>query len=145
MLRLTHRLRLKEPFKLLGRPASSWAGTSAVNTAEFPIDKPDSKVGGLVTAARSALKTTGCASFKGFLKQEAVSQAVGSALESVDDAFETDSRHNAYQIPEIDDSYAETHPRNVFMRTRVASTAYDELPKDGPLYNLYNSEGLHLL
>ena len=48
---------------------------------------------------------------------------------------------NAYQLSGRDDDFPETHPRNVFMRTRVASLAYDELEIGrSPLYDLYNSK-----
>ena len=141
MLRLARSLKLKGHLYEMSRLASSWTGTGTINTKAYPIDQPDSDAfAELVRGAQSALKSTGCASFPGFWKPQAVSQAVASALESVDDAFETDSTHNAYQIPGADSSFSDTHPRNVFMRTRVASTAYDELPKDGPLHQLYNSE-----
>jgi len=69
-----------------------------------------------------------------------VKRAVEHIDKNVDSAFETDNKHNAYQLSGYDNKFDSNHPRNVFMRTRVASLAYDELEAGkSPLYNLYNS------
>jgi hypothetical protein len=44
--------------------------------------------------------------------------------------------HNAFQLPGVDGAFALDHPRNLPMRTRVASMAYDEMSSDGPLYKV---------
>merc|ERR1711969_522061 len=57
------------------------------------------------------------------------------------DAFVTDDTHNAYQNPTHDGDLPGDHVRNLHMRTRVASTAYDEL-KGTALRTLYDWDGL---
>jgi hypothetical protein len=122
------------------RRSSSWAGTRSVDTARYPLHRPDSRAyAEMLAAARASLRETGCASFPQFLNCAALDEACASARSMSGDAFETDSTHNAYQLPGTDNTLPARHIRNVVMRTRVASTAYDELPRDGPLWCLYNS------
>ena len=121
--------------------STNWSGAGTVHTARYPLHEPMSpKYADVVARGREALATTGCASFPDFFNSAALEVAAASAQASVDDAFVTDSTHNAYQLPDPDPALPQNHVRNQMMRTKVASTAYDELPRDGPLYSLYNSD-----
>ena len=107
---------------------------------KYPIYHPSSiQYQTLVESARHQLQTTGCASFPHFLTSAALATAAKEAATAATAAFVTDSRHNAFQLPDLDAQLPDNHPRNVLMRTRVASVAYDELDRRGPLYQLYNS------
>ena len=78
-------------------------------------------------ASRGALAATGCAFFPGFLPPQATHRAAEEARAAAPRAFVADDTHNAYQLPGTDPNLPDNHPRDVPMRTRVASTAYDEL------------------
>eukprot|EP00938_MAST-03A_sp_MAST-3A-sp1_P004082 g4082.t1 len=113
-----------------------------VNLSTYPIHRPGSKeYDDLIEKSREDLRKTGCATFENFWNDEVVERATNHVAEHASTAFETDNEHNAYQLSGHDENYADTHPRNVFMRTRVASLAYDELEIGrSPLYDLYNSK-----
>ena len=68
---------------------------------------------------------------------KATHRAAEEARAAAPRAFVTDDTHNAYQLPGTDPNLPDNHPRNVPMRTRVASTAYDELA-GSQLHALYN-------
>ena len=57
-------------------------------------------------------------------------------------AFETDDTHNAYQLSDTDATLPTSHVRNQQMRTRVASTACDELDPSRAIRALYASDEL---
>lgn len=116
---------------------------SIVDVARYPVRHLRSERGReVITRAREALKAIGCASFPGFLTPAAVESAAEEARRASPHAFETDSWHNAYQLPEEDPSLPPRHARNLKMRTRVASIAYDELKQEGTLRRLYKAGGL---
>ena len=130
------------PATLLRRAASSAPApppaASGVDLDGYPIHRPDSAAYRvLVDASRGALAATGCAFFPGFLTPQATHRAAEEARAAAPRAFVTDDTHNAYQLPGTDPNLPDNHPRNVPMRTRVASTAYDELA-GSQLHALYN-------
>lgn len=79
-------------------------------------------------------------SFPNFFTEAAIALSAEEAAEAAKTAFVTDNTHNAFQLPGRDDSLPPSHPRNLPMRTRVASMAYDEMNPHGPLYQLYNDD-----
>jgi hypothetical protein len=94
-----------------------------MNIKRYPVNDPKSKAyKDLIQKAQKQLKETGCASFPNFFTDLAVEQAANEAKKSAKRAFVTDSKHNAFQLPGQDENYPETHPRNLMMRTRVASS-----------------------
>ena len=112
-----------------------------VDLSRYPIDELRGAAGrALVARAREDLRTSGCASFPGFLGAAALADAVEEAARKAPAAFATDATHNAYQLSTSDLSLPEAHVRNLRMRTRVASTAYDELAADGALRRLYAND-----
>ena len=113
---------------------------SLVDLARYPIHAPESpEYAECVAIARAALRTTGCASFPGFLTAAALRTAAGQAAAVAPAAFETDDVHNAYQLA-TEPALSENHVRNMKMRTMVASIAFDELDPAGPLKQLYSCE-----
>ena len=108
-----------------------------VNLARYPIDSAE--LSELVRAAQRSLEETGVASFPGFLTADATSAAAAEAIDASPTAWVTDSKHNAWQS-DRDASLPPGHIVNLFMRTRVASVAYDQI---GPtLRALYESAAL---
>ena len=114
-----------------------------VNLERYPIGDLRSVEGrALVDKARRDLQATGCASFPCFLTAAALSDAVAEATAAAPDAFETDDTHNAYQLSDTDATLLATHVRNQQMRTRVASTACDELDESRAIRALYACDEL---
>ena len=110
---------------------------SLVNLEAFPIEDVSRP---FLAAARTALFETGVASFPDFLRPAAVAAAAGEATLASPTAFVTDSEHNAWQT-ERNTSLPADHLANLFMRTRVASVATDEI---GPtLKRLYEANLTH--
>eukprot|EP00808_Paulinella_micropora_P000012 g24682.t1 len=87
--------------------------------------------------ASARLQRHGMVSFPQFLRPEALRDAVEECQRLAGDAFRTDAEHNAYQLPSAATLPA-NHVRNLRMRTRVASTAWDELGASSVLRRLYN-------
>ncbi|CAH0370342.1 unnamed protein product [Pelagomonas calceolata] len=128
--------RPRESFPL--RPALG----DLVNLERYPIGDLRSAEGrALVEKARSDLAATGCASFPCFLMEAALSDAVAEATAAAPSAFATDDTHNAYQLS-TDAKLGPEHVRNKQMRTRVASTACDELDSSRAIRALYASDEL---
>ena len=112
-----------------------------IDLTRYPLHDPESdKYKALVSAACERLQATGCASFPGFLTEAATAVAAAQAQAASPAAFVTDDTHNAYQRPGVDPAYPQDHVRNLRMRTRVASIAFDELDPQGPLKGLYGCD-----
>ena len=112
-----------------------------VNLERYPIGDLTSAEGrALVEKARSDLAATGCASFPCFLMEAALSDAVAEATAAAPSAFATDDTHTAYQLS-TDAKLGPEHVRNKQMRTRVASTACDELDPSRAIRALYACAG----
>ena len=113
-----------------------------VNLGRYPIGDLASAEGrALVEKAKSDLAETGCASFPCFLTAAALSDAVAEATAAAPSAFATDDTHNAYQLS-TDATLGPEHVRNQQMRTRVASTACDELDESRAIRALYACDEL---
>ena len=114
-----------------------------VDCARYPLDDAGSPgYAAVVHEARVSLASSGCASFPGFLAPAALHAAAAEARAKAPASFATDAMHNAYQLPGVDLALPVDHIRNVRMRTRVASTAFDELDPRGALRSLYSSDEL---
>ena len=95
----------------------------------------------IIATARASIESTGCASFERFLRPDAVVAAAAEVEQLAPSAFVTDAMHNAYQLPH-DAMVSDDHVRNQQMRTRVASSAWDELGRGSVLQQLYLWDGL---
>lgn len=96
--------------------------STLVNTVRYPLAEEHSAL----AAARRSLAETGVASFPGFLTPEATAAAAAEAVAASPSAFVTDSTHNAWQSPR-NATLPDEHVVNLFMPTRVASIAFDEI------------------
>ena len=113
-----------------------------VNLERYPIGDLSSAEGRvLVEQARRDLVDEGCASFPCFLAPGALADAVAEATAAAPSAFATDDTHNAYQLS-TDATLPLSHVRNQQMRTRVASTACDELDSSRAIRALYATDEL---
>jgi hypothetical protein len=114
--------------------AASWHISNLVNLTAVPIFDAV-----LLASSRSSLLETGVASFPNFLDATALEAAASEAVSTSASAWITDSEHNAWQTAR-DGSRPATHLVNLFMRTRVASIAFDKI---GPtLHALYEAPEL---
>lgn len=89
-------------------------------------------------AARNTYLETGAVTLPQFVTADALDTMVQQARAAEDAAFTTDEFHTAYLTDPDYDRFEERSVYNHSMRTQVASTAFDELPKDSPLADLYH-------
>ena len=120
-------------------------GDGGIDLDRYPIHRlgscPDAAQ--IVDRARASLHDTGCATFPNFMRPAMLKVAASEAVCLAPHAFVTDDEHNAYQLPPDDSGlFGKTHVRNLPMRTRVASNAFDELGAESALRALYMWPGL---
>ncbi len=95
-----------------------------------------------ILAARAELQEHGAVAFPNFLTQTAVAKAVEDMRSREDDAFTTNTEHTAYLKHLDTDKYPLHSIYNHPTKTIVASTAYDELPENSVLKELYTDPRL---
>jgi hypothetical protein len=86
--------------------------------------------------AKVQFESTGAVTFPEFITSVALADILLDARKREDRAFTTDDAHNVHLLP-ADPDYPEKSVRNYEMRTKVASIAYDELPENSKLAELY--------
>lgn len=119
----------------MAEAAEAAAFSAGIDTARYPIYDLQA-AHGLIQAAQESLRERGLSSLPGFLRDDALRAMADDARRAAPRAIATDASHNAYQL-QADARFPPTHVRNVRMRTRVASTAFDELPAGRGLARLY--------
>lgn len=90
-------------------------------------------------AARTKFQINGAVTFPDFLATQALADCVNDATGRENTAFTTDDTHTAYLKPPDTTRFSANSVYNHQMRTQVASTAFDELPKGSVLNTLYQS------
>ncbi len=114
-----------------------------VDLEQYPIDRLDQAAGrALVERARSALHAVGACDLPGFLRPEATTAAVESALSLHDAAYRTDQTHDIEFSGLAPESLATDDPRRVRIRSAKEGTAFDGIPADSPVRVLYESDEL---
>lgn len=117
-----------------------------MNVALYPwlsdLSSPEAQKA--IKAARESYETTGAAIFHEFLTREGLTKCRNDARAQEDTAFTTDDTHTSHQLQQ-DPAYPPESVRNHLMRTKVASIAMDELPKDSELTALYRHATLRKL
>ena len=122
---------------------STVAGDGGIDLDRYPVDRLDSPAAAhLIERAQAKLEDTGCATFPRFMRPTALASAASEAIQLAPSAFVTDAEHNAYQLAAPDLAYGPAHVRNLPMRTRVASNAFDEFGPSSALRTLYSWPGL---
>jgi hypothetical protein len=89
-----------------------------------------------IEEARRSYNETGAATFPNILTPEALDSCSQEARAQEDAAFTTDDSHTAY-LRLVDPEVSSRSVQNFEMRTRVASLAFDELPKNSKLAEFY--------
>ena len=90
-----------------------------------------------IQAARKQYQSTGAVTFPEFVSPSALASMLKDCAAAEDEAFATDDKHTPHQLPLDPNFQPPDSVRNLQMRTRVASIAYDELPKESGLVQLY--------
>ena len=110
---------------------------SMVNRTRYPIDAPESEAGSaLLSACRNEFETGGLCVLPGFILPDALAALADEANGVLEDAYFCDSTHNAY----LTDADPDLPAEDVTQRqeaTFVGAVAYDYLPADGLLKQLY--------
>jgi len=95
-----------------------------------------------IDAARDRYLITGAVWFPNFIADDALAECAGDARAREGAAYTTDDEHTAYLKPPDISQYPANSVYNHLMRTKVASTAFDELPQDSALASLYRDPTL---
>lgn len=114
-----------------------------MNTSKYPwlddLESPEAAEA--IRSARRVYQSDGAVIFHDFITNAALQEAtaIANALDAT--AFTTDDVHTPY-LEDISSDYPINSIYNHQMQTRVASIAYDELPKESSLPNLYRDPRL---
>jgi hypothetical protein len=117
-----------------------------MNTALYPWlhDLESWQARDAIQKAREQYQKTGAFTFDHFITERALNQCVKEARDQEDNAYTTDDQHTAHLLP-VDPTVPAHSVRNHFMRTQVASIAFDELPRHSELAALYQHPTLREL
>lgn len=91
-----------------------------------------------IKAARAQFESTGAVTFPEFITSASLEDILVQTRNCEDNAFTTDDVHNAHLLP-ADPEFPGNSVRNFEMRTKVASLAFDELPQNSKLAELYRN------
>lgn len=112
-----------------------------VDLDRYPIDRLGDPAGAaLVARARDALRAVGACDLPGFLRPEAITAAVASALSVRGKAYRTEQTHDIEFSGLPLDSLAVDDPRRTRVRSGKEGTALDGIPAGSPVRALYESE-----
>jgi len=112
-----------------------------VDLDRYPIHDLDAGPGAaVVERARAALREIGACDLPGFLRAEAVAEAVADALAVRGDAYRTEQDHDIEFSGLATGSLAEDDPRRTRVRSAKEGTAYDRIRADSPVRALYESD-----
>jgi alkylated DNA repair dioxygenase AlkB len=115
---------------------------AVVDLVRYPIDDLDSAEGrALVERCRSELTRSGAAILLGFLTPEATAEMVAIAGAVADQAWVSDEPHTVYFEP-ADPDVAASHPRRRQVRSAKRGIAYDRIPLEAPMRQLYESDAM---
>ena len=108
-----------------------------VNCTRYPLDDLTGPRGTAFAAdSRRRFEETGLCMLQDFLRPEALEVLAAEANGLADRAYFCASTHNAYLTPD-DESLPADHPGRRQEATYVGSVAYDLIPEDAALRNLY--------
>lgn len=108
-----------------------------VNLAGYPIlDLDDVRCDALVERCKSQLGAEGAYVLEGFLHPEAVREILRELDGVLNKAFYKPKNHNSYLAPD-DPNLPASHPRNRQQTTSSATLAYDFIPSNGVLEQIY--------
>jgi hypothetical protein len=114
----------------------------AIDLERYPIDDLDGLAARtLVGRCRGQLGSVGACELEGFLRADAVADAVRSVQGPRSLAFRTETTHNLEFTGREADLEADD-PLRIQVRSAKALLAYDQIPGDSPLRGVYESDVL---
>lgn len=115
---------------------------SLVNLQSYPLNRLGSPEGTrLIAQCHDRLHRNGVCMLPGFITPEALDMMAAEARQAEPRAYFCRNTHNAYLEPD-DDAFPADHPRRMRMYTSVGSIAYDRLPIESALRELYEWDPL---
>lgn len=113
-----------------------------VDLDRYPIHELDGARGReLVAWCRDQLHADGCCTLAGFLRPDAVTAMIQVSEDEKEKAWASDQSHNVYFTEPATDRPA-TDPRAHLERSAKHGLAYDCIPADAPVRQLYESDAL---
>jgi 2OG-Fe(II) oxygenase superfamily len=105
-----------------------------IDLERYPIDDPE-----LMAELHRQVRRDGVCELPGFVRAEAVAEAVTEALILSERWFATDEQHTVYFEP-VDLSAAPDDPRGIRLRSAKKQIAYDQIPNDSGVRRMYQNE-----
>lgn len=113
-----------------------------IDLQRYPIDKLDTPQGQAFLAdCKKKLSKDGAVVLEGFMKPDAVKSVIDNVTPNIKDAFYCSNAHNAYLIKD-DPQFDADHPRNRKVYSDKGIVAYDEIPQDNLLHQVYGWQEL---
>lgn len=111
---------------------------SCIDTERYPLHRPDSRErGALVESCRRQLDGVGACVLDGFVTAAGIERILTQIDPLHDRAFVCSGDHNAY-LAGPDPRFHADHPRNRCVQSQKGCLAYDQIPGDSPLRELYD-------
>lgn len=108
-----------------------------IDLERFPIDRLETDEGqAFLASCKTKLVKDGAVVLDGFMKQHAVEEVISNVEPSMKDAFYCSNEHNVYLIDD-DASFSHEHPRNRKVFSDKGIVAYDQIPAENLLHQLY--------
>jgi hypothetical protein len=108
--------------------------SDVIDRDRYPTDHA-----GLVAELHERLARDGVCDLPGFVRAQAVEEAVGETASLAGDWFATDEEHTVYFEP-IDEGAPAGDPRGMRLRSSKKQIAYDQIPGSSPIRRLYEDE-----
>jgi len=118
------------------------ATANLLDLARYPIDDLDSLEGrDLVERCRADLAASGACQLDGFITPDAIETLAVEARQLAPLAFYQDDTHNVY-FEDIDESLPDDDPRRILQHSSSAAVAYDQIPGDAIIRQIYEWDPL---
>ncbi|MGB0387240.1 MAG: HalD/BesD family halogenase [Ardenticatenaceae bacterium] len=112
--------------------------TDLIDLDRYPIQELGSEAAqALIADCQAELAQTGACVLPGFVKPEVAGVMVAEVQSLLPQAFENTQKHNVY-FKEDDPALPEGHPARRKVRTSQKSIAYDLIPQDAGIRQIYN-------
>ncbi|WP_228566275.1 arpA protein [Nocardia sp. SYP-A9097] len=119
------------------RTAPAETAVPGVDTARYPLDRPDGAGWqAAVASARAELAADGCTVLRGFIRPERAETVRGEGGALAPHAYYTVENVNAYNIP-LDSDLPPDHPGRIVLRRGNAFVARDLIPREALIHRLY--------
>ena len=117
-----------------------YAPSQMIDYGRYPIDQEGPKRDILLNRVRADLERDGCAVIKQFLTAGGIAALAAEADSVSDKGHRSFNRTNVY-FSKVDPSLPADDPRRQFFDRSNAFVPADNLPKDGPLRTIHDSQG----